>query len=113
MRSSAATKAPKTSTPRATKRVTGSANLKEKGSRGSNWSEDDSILLAQACGFAKSTGQSKRHLSPPILIVEGEGGTAKDHRMVVHFNEFLTPSQERSSKSCVSRWNEITLTHKF
>jgi len=87
--------------------------LKEKGSRGSNWSEDDSILLAQACGFAKSIGPSKWHLSPPILIVEGEGRVAKDHRMVVHFNEFLTPSQERSSKSCVSRWNEITLTHKF
>ncbi len=32
---------------------------KEKGTCGSNWSEDDSILLAQACGYAKLNGPSK------------------------------------------------------
>ena len=53
-----AVKAPKPGTKRVAKRVAKAG--KEKGPRGSNWSEDDSVLLAEACGYVKLSGPSKQ-----------------------------------------------------
>ena len=58
----AATKAVKATKPRVN-RVTSEAAKKkpgkEKGTRGTNWNEDDTVLLAQACGYARLNGPSK------------------------------------------------------
>ena len=76
----AATNAVKAPKPRVN-HVSGAAKKnaeKEKGARETNWNEDDTVLLAQARGYARLNGPSKSH-SSTILIVEIENRQAKDH----------------------------------
>ena len=83
-----------------------------KSQRGTNWNDDDSILLVQAVAYVQEHPISISY-QHTFLIVVGESKVVMHQRMATYFNSTLRPSTSRTSRSFTSRWSDMQSTYKF